>query len=254
VLGTVDKAAKVLGLFTPASPEWGVTETAQALEVPRSSAHDLLSSLADTGLLQRAEAGRYRLGWKLLELGQTALGSAPLRAQARPVMRALSRHLDATVHLAVLDDGEVVYVDKITAAGVPVPVSAIGVRLAPHCSAVGRVLLADEPRAIAGRALERCGMVPLTERTLVSIDALHGELDAVRRAGVAHDVQGAVAGICCHAGPVQLRGRTVAAISVSVPAARDALAADRYTAAVRAAAARITRALQSQETPHALAA
>jgi IclR family KDG regulon transcriptional repressor len=259
VLGTVDKAARVLGLFTPSTPEWGVTETAQALGVPRSSAHDLLSSLADTGLLQRAEAGRYRLGWKLLELGQTALTGAPLRTHARSVMRALGERLQATVHLAVLDDDEVVYLDKITSARVPVPVSAIGMRLAPHCSAVGKVLLAHQSRSVASRALERCGMAPLTERTSHSIDHLRTELEAIKTAGAAHDREGAVAGICCHAGPVFEHGRVVAAISVSVPATSDALAAEGYATAVRAASARISRSLGDRTTDaptpaHALAA
>ena len=243
MLGTVDKAARVLGLFTPACPDWGVTETAQALGVPRSSAHDLLSSLADTGLLQRADGGRYRLGWKLLELGQTVLAGAPIRAHARPVLRTLSLRLQATVHLAVLDDDQVVYVDKVTSPRAPVPVSAIGLRLAPHCSAVGKILLAHQSRSVALRALERCGMAPLTERTPASIDALHAEFATVRQAGGAHDREGAVAGICCHAGPVFEHGRVVAAISVSVPAASDAQAADRYAQPPSAPpAARVTRA------------
>lgn len=250
MLGTVDKAARVLDLFTPACPEWGVSETAKALGAPRSSAHDLLSTLAGTGLLRRAQPGRYRLGWKLLGLGETVLESSAVRAEARPVMHALSARLQATVHLAILDGDEVVYVDKLTSPHAPVPVSAIGMRLAPHCSAVGKVLLAHQPRAAALRALERCGMAPLTERTPGSIDALAAELAGIRRAGAAHDREGAVAGICCHAGLIFERGRPVAAISVSVTAAADARAARRYAEAVRAAGVRVTHGLTAAENAH----
>jgi len=86
VLGTVGKASRVLDLFTREAPEWGVTEAALALEVPRSSAHDLLDTLAQTGLLRRVEGNRYRLGLKLLTLSNAALDSLAVRVQARGVM------------------------------------------------------------------------------------------------------------------------------------------------------------------------
>ena len=73
MLGTVGKASRVLDLFTSEDPEWGVTDTALALKVPRSSAHDLLDTLTQTGLLRRVTGNRYRLGLKLLTLSNTAL-------------------------------------------------------------------------------------------------------------------------------------------------------------------------------------
>src|ERR1700685_4045418 len=105
MLGTVGKASRVLDLFTTERPEWGVTETADALGIPRSSAHDLLATLADTGLLRPAECNRYRLGWKLLTLSSTMLDTSDVRTHARPVMRQLVKKLGATTHLAILDEG-----------------------------------------------------------------------------------------------------------------------------------------------------
>lgn len=79
MLGTVGKASRLLDLFTGQTPEWGVTDTALALKVPTSSAHDLLDTLAQTGLLRRVEGNRYRLGLKLVSLSRTALDSFGVR-------------------------------------------------------------------------------------------------------------------------------------------------------------------------------
>jgi len=244
VLGTVGKASRVLDLFTSQRPEWGVTETSLELEIPRSSAHDLLATLAETGLLRHAEGNLYRLGWKLLAMSSTVLDTSDVRIHARPVMRALMTKLGATVHLAILDEGQVMYIDKLTAAaGLPVPLSAVGKRLPPHCSAVGKVLLAHESRGTVSDALERCGMCQYTEKTICSADRLGFELAGIRRAGTARDTEGAVDGVCCHAAPIVDAGRVVAAISVSVSSTADRRFANRYDEVVRAAGVRISRGL-----------
>jgi IclR family transcriptional regulator, KDG regulon repressor len=244
MLGTVGKASRVLDLFTNERPEWGVTETAAALEIPRSSAHDLLATLADTGLLRHVEGSRYRLGWKLLTLSSTVLDTSDVRTHARPVMRHLVTKLGATAHLAILDDSEVVYLDKLVPPdGLPVSISAIGRRLPPHCSAVGKILLAHQSRHAVASALERCGMRQYTERTVCSADRLAGELDRVRTAGTARDREGAVAGVCCHAAPISDAGRVVAAISISVTNSAEDRLADRYDEIVRAAGIAISNRL-----------
>lgn len=244
MLGTVGKASRMLDLFTSQTPEWGVTEAALALQVPRSSAHDLLDTLACTGLLRRVEGNRYRLGLKLLTLSSAALDSLAVRVHARPVMEKLARTLGATVHLATLEEVEVVYIDKVTPDNAPqITVSGIGRRLPLHGTAVGKALLAHQSVGTVGLTLERLEMEPLTERTVCSVDALRFELAGARRTGVAHDREGAVSGICCHAAPIIERGRATAAISLSVPIAGEQRLAQRYEELIRAAAVRITHSL-----------
>ncbi len=246
MLGTVGKASRVLDLFTHERPEWGVTETATALDIPRSSAHDLLATLADTGLLRHAECNRYRLGWKLLTLSSTMLDTSDVRTHARPVMRQLVRKLGATSHLAILDEGEVIYLDKLAPPdGMPVPVSAVGKRLPPHCSAVGKVLLAHQPRGTVTSALDRCGMRRYTERTISSADAFMFELDSVKRAGTARDREGAVEGVYCHAAPIFDSGNVIAAISISVDAPAEERLGDRYDEIARAAGVAISNRLST---------
>ncbi len=254
MLGTVGKASRVLDLFTSERPEWGVTETALALEVPRSSAHDLLSTLADTGLLRRAGGNRYRLGWKLLGLSSTVLDSSEVRTHARPVMDCLVAKLGATVHLAVLEDEQVMYIDKLAApAGPAVSLSAVGKRIAPHCSAVGKVLLAHAPRRTADAAIERSGLRAYTERTIDSADRLGFELAAVRRAGVARDREEAVPGVFCHAAPILEDGNVVAALSLSVGAAAELRLSRRLDDVARAAGIKISRSLDGATLRHAVA-
>ncbi|HEY3772906.1 MAG TPA: IclR family transcriptional regulator [Solirubrobacteraceae bacterium] len=244
MLGTVGKASRVLDLFTNDCPEWGVTEAAMALGVPRSSAHDLLDTLASTGFLRRVAGNRYRLGLKLLSLSNTALTSLPVRTAARPVMDALARRLGAAVHLATLEETEVLYVDKATPASGPrSELSGTGRRLPLHCTAVGKVLLAHQSPGTVATALEQLSMEPLTERSVRSLDALRFELAGARRAGVARDREGSVPGICCHAAPITEAGRVSAGISISVPVASEQRLGDRYDEIVAAAAARISRGL-----------
>jgi DNA-binding IclR family transcriptional regulator len=249
VLGTVGKASRVLDLFTREAPEWGVTETALALEVPRSSAHDLLDTLAQTGLLRRVEGNRYRLGLKLLTLSNVALDSLAVRVQARGVMECLARKLNATVHLATLDGTDVVYLDKVTPEGGPrIALSGIGRRLPLHCTAVGKVLLAHQSPGTIGHALDRLPFEPVTDRTIDSIDTLRLELASARRQGVAHDREGSVLGVCCHAAPITEAGRATAAISLSVPTAIEPHLGERYDEIVCAAAVKISHRLAAAPT------
>jgi DNA-binding IclR family transcriptional regulator len=251
VLGTVGKASRLLDLFTSETPEWGVTEAALALQVPRSSAHDLLDTLACTGLLRRVEGNRYRPGVKLLCLSSVALDSFAVRGAARPVMERVADRLGATTHLAILDQVDVVYIDKVTAATGPrITASAVGRRLPAHASAVGKALLAHQPTATMMRSLERLELRPLTERTVCSVDALRFELGSARRSGIARDREGSVDGVCCHAAPILERGVATAAISLSVPVAAEQRLADRYDEIVRAASIKISRALATDVHDH----
>jgi DNA-binding IclR family transcriptional regulator len=249
VLGTVGKASRVLDLFTRETPEWGVTDAALALHVPRSSAHDLLDTLAATGLLRRVEGNRYRLGLKLLTLSNAALESHAVRVHAREVMECLAQKLTATVHLATLDGTDVVYLDKVTAHGGPrIALSGVGRRLPLHCSAVGKALLAHQSPGTIGRALDQLELEPVTDRTISSVDALRFELASSRRSGVARDREGSVLGVCCHAAPITEAGRTTAAISLSVSTAIERRLAERYDEIVRAAAIKISRRLAATAT------
>jgi len=251
MLQTIQKIGPVLDLFSTERPDWGVTEVAEAIGVPRSSAHALLSSLVETGLLQCRARGRYRLGWRIVELNETLCGTVDVRAVAYPVLARLAELHGETVHLAVLEHTRVLYVDKLpgnrqlTVAGV-----RVGAQLEPHCSAVGKVLLAhrspDEVRRLlAGASLRR-----LTAATITSPAALTEELARVRAAGIAFDEGEAVAEVSCVAAPIRDElGAVIASISLTVPASRFNACRNEYRRAIKAAGLEVSQRLAGGAVP-----
>ncbi|ANZ26093.1 IclR family transcriptional regulator [Rhodococcus sp. WB1] len=244
-LQTVQRIGPVLDLFTVQQPEWGVSEVAAAIDVPRSSAHALLSSLVDTGLLQCRARGRYRLGWRVVELGETLRGTVDVRSCAAPVLERLVEKCGETTHLAVMDRWNVLYVDKILGNhNITVQGARIGTRLDAHSTAVGKVLLAQLEEIEVRRYLATRPLRRLTPSTTTNPQALLDALAGVRSAGFAADLGETVSEVHCVAAPVRDDlGSVVAAVSVSVPATRFVQRRPQLERAVVGAAHEITRAI-----------
>jgi DNA-binding IclR family transcriptional regulator len=239
---TIKKAMQVLDLFSLERPEWGVSEAARTLQLPKSSTSELMSSLTNQRLLSRTAKGRYRLGWRLFELSQTLLDTTAFRIEARKVMEELVRTWGETVHLAVLDGVQAVYVEKLQPTpAVKIMVSRAGARLPAHCSGVGKVLLAHCEREYTAELLEDQGLPALTSNTITDLDALADELERVRERGYAYDVEEILVGLCCVAAPIyDSKGEVISAVSFSVPAYRFHPRRDEYTAAILDAARHIS--------------
>ncbi|MFI2335380.1 IclR family transcriptional regulator [Nocardia rhamnosiphila] len=244
-LQTVQKIGPVLDLFTASRPEWRPAEIAAAIDAPRSSVHALLSALVDTGLLQCRARGRYRLGWRVVELSEALRATVDVRSCAEPTLQELAHRYGETAHLAVLERDKVLYLDKVLGNQmINVSGARVGARLEPHCSAVGKVLLAQREdkeltRRLTGRPLRR-----LTPSTIIDPAALTRELASVRRAGCAFDAGEAVVEVHCVAAPVRDEmGVVIAAVSITVPASRFGTARQEFTHAVIAAGNRISRAV-----------
>lgn len=245
MLQTIQKVGPLLDLFTVEQPEWGVSDAAGALGIPRSSAHALLSSLVETGLLSSTGRGRYRLGWRIVELYETMRAGVDLRAVAAPVLRSLNEKTGETTNLAVLDRGQVLYLDKVAARHqVGVAGLRVGSRLEAHCSGLGKALLAYAGPEQLHTALFAKPLRRFTERTITDPGVLTKQLDDVRRSGVAHENGEVVPDVACVAAPVKDPfGLVVAAISLTGPAFRVEPKVKELSAAVRAAAAEITRCM-----------
>lgn len=234
---------RVLNLFSLEKPEWGVSEAAKVLELPKSTASELMSELADLRLLKRAAVkGRYRLGWRLFELSQTLLDTTEFRIEARKVMEELVRRWGETVHLAVLDGAQAVYIEKVQPVpAVKIKITRSGTRLAAHCSAVGKLLLAHTDWEHVVERLEYHGMTAMTPNTITTLEELAGELERVRGRGYSYDREETLIGLCCVAAPIHDHtGEVVAAISISVPAYRFGPREGEYTEAIVGAARRIS--------------
>ncbi|MGW4340712.1 IclR family transcriptional regulator [Rhodococcus koreensis] len=243
MLGTVTKAGKVLDLFTATSPEWGVREVADRLQIPKSSAHALLATLSDIGLVRRLAEGRYRLGWRIVELNRTLIDSTDLLTAARPQLGYLADQLRATVQVAALREDAVIVLDKIVGAGISdFSASAVG-RAAPiHCSALGKVLLAHLDVCRVDTIVERHGLEKRTTRTITSSSRFRAELEAVRLRGCGYDIEESTGRQCCVAAPVRdAEGDVYAAISITLPLHPFRRNPEMVRRAVQRAAARVSK-------------
>lgn len=198
------------------------SEQAEMLGLHKSTVLRLLSTLEHKGYVERdPETKGYRLRWKLFQLGSAVLTRNDLVREARPILEELARATGEVVHLSVLDDDEVVYVDKVEPPSTIRMYSRVGRRSPAHCTGVGKALIAFLPDAELNRLLEERGLRRYTRGTITDPEVLRRELARVRQTGVAYDEEEHEEGICCVAAPVRdHRGAVVASISVAGPAFR----------------------------------
>lgn len=243
VVQTVRKVAEILDLFSAEKPERGVSEVARELSIPKSTAHALMGSLADQRLLQRTDKGRYQLGWKLFEFGQTLLDATQIRTAARAVMQDLVQRLGETVHLATLDGTQAVYIERLPRVYENrCPVARKGDRRPAHRSAVGKVLLAHREWEDIEPLLRHQGLYAATDNTITSPQRLKKELLEVRERRCGYDIEETALGLCCVAAPVfNDRNKVIAAISLSASKTRFEARTSQYHGAVMSAAGQISR-------------
>ena len=199
-----------------------LSEVAEQTGLGAPTAHRLLRTLVDHGLVaQELATTAYRPGLKLFEMSSHVLEGLELRDEAQPELRQLSLKTDETVHLAVLDEGEVVYIDKVESAQAIRMVSAVGKRAPAHCTAVGKVILAGLPDEELRQIIRQRGLRWYTPTTITSVEGLERELALINERGYAIDDGEHEPEIRCVACPVRDHtGRIVAAASVSAPTSR----------------------------------
>jgi DNA-binding IclR family transcriptional regulator len=249
VIRSVKKAMELLDLFTEERPEWGVTELAQALGLPKATVHGLLCSLVEGGVLHRLPSGRYRLGWRIPLLNRVLMKSVPLRLEARPRMARLAELYGETVHLAVLERGRVLYLEKQQGnRAIQVNITGVGAYLYAHASALGKVLLSglSEKEVIA--VVRTHGLPALTPNTITTLEELLSELRGVRERGYAYDLEEYLPDLCCVAAPIRDHtGEVIAALSFSVPKYRFLEMKQAYRNVIVEAAKEISEALGYEE-------
>lgn len=244
-LQTIQKIGPLLDLFTSERHTWGVSEVADALAIPRSSAHALLTSMVDVGLLQTRGRGRYSIGWRVLELSEVLRTRTDIRTIAAPVIEEHVREYKETTHLAVIDRMTVLYIDKVMGThNVVVQGARVGARLEAHCTAVGKLLLAYQDPARVEEYFHDRPLNKYTPTTITDLSVLMEVLEEIRRTGVALDLGEQVPEVRCVAVPVRDEmGVVVAALSSSLPDARFAAKQTEITAALRRSASEIQQRL-----------
>jgi|GEM_PF-12846 len=195
----------------------GVTEIAQKLNLAKSTVHRLLDTLLEKGYVEQdSDSEKYRLGLKLVEIGNIVLNNLELRSQALPYLKRLMEKSGQTVHLAILDHGDVVYIDKVESTGAIKMASYIGLRGYVHSTALGKAIAAFMSEEQVKHILETKGMPRLTPNTITSFPEFMVHLERIRQQGYAVDDIENEEAIRCIAAPIfNHSGKVVAAVSVS---------------------------------------
>ena len=220
-LGSVANAARVMKAFTPTEREWGVTDLARRLGIAKSTAHRLLATLTDEGLLEQDPVtGRYRLGLVVFDLAAAAQ-SVDLHEAVLSPMTELRNRTGETVQVAVLDGREVVYVERLDSPNTLRLFLEVGRRNSAHSTGCGKALLAFLPPDQLERTLRNWKLTAKTPHTLTDVNALRKDLTEARRRGYAVNRRESADGVISVAAPIRdVSGRSVAAISVVGPAER----------------------------------
>ena len=218
----IDRMMRLLECIAHHSGPVSLKQLASETSLHPSTAHRILGVMVESRLVDRVEPGTYRLGIRLLELGNLVKSRINVRQEALPYMQRLHHALGETVNLSVRHQDEVVYIER-TAPGNSMMrvVQIIGARAPLHITAVGKVFLAHEDRPNRLDYATRTGLPRFTNNTVTDGETLVRELDAIRTQGYAFDNEEAEKGVSCiGAGIYNDEGRLVAGLSVSAPSDR----------------------------------
>ena len=218
-------------------------EFSRKLKIPKSSASYILRTLEQHGYLRRdIDDGKYRLGMKVLSLSRAALSGVDICEVALPIMKHLVDQIHITTHLAILDHGEAVYVEKVEAPSFIKMDTWIGRRMEVHSTAVGKALLAYLDESEREKIIRTRGLKKLTPHTITSVAKLMKEFERVRQLGYAVDDEENSLGARCVGAPIfnsqGLIEASVASTGTINAVPRDAVA--RLAETVKDAARRIS--------------
>lgn len=211
---TVLKAFEVLGLFMERKV-LSASQAAELLNCPRSSAHRMLVTLKAAGVVESADAGRYRLTMRLFELGCSIPRRRDLQDSAMEPLLELAGNTRLPVHLGVRDGHEVLYLERLSHR--PSNLTRPGERGPLHAAAAGKVLLAFADREVQENYLAK-RLTRFTEYTCTDVERLRNELATVRHTRLARGVQERRLGFISLARPVRdHRREVVASVAVITP-------------------------------------
>jgi len=214
---TLDRAFDILELLSRERHGLTLTEISNRVGLNKSTVHRILASLRERGYVEKYEDGKtYRLGLEFIELSSLYLNSLELKTEAQPILNRLSRQTDQTAFMAIMQDRDVVYIDKIETFHSLRRYKIIGQRRPLHTTSLGKALLSglsdlEISRLYDGHEFER-----LTENTIDNLPALLKEVELTRKRGWAFDDHENEVGTICVGAPVyDYRNMVIAAVSIA---------------------------------------
>jgi DNA-binding IclR family transcriptional regulator len=210
----VGRVAAIFDAYTPRDDTLGVSELARRTGLAKSTISRIVQELVAYQFLERSGTG-VRLGLRLFELGESATRPRDLRKIAIASMSDLRAAVNHTIHLAVLERSQVVYIEILPARGTPPLPSRIGGRMPAYATGVGKALLAwSEPEAV--EAVIEAGLVAIGPNTITDPARLRRELARIRANGVAYEREESAPGVTCAATAIRgANGEPIAALSAA---------------------------------------
>ncbi|MBK6867448.1 MAG: IclR family transcriptional regulator [Burkholderiales bacterium] len=218
----IERMFSLIDVLASREEPMSLKEISQQTGLHPSTTHRILNDLAVGRFIDRPEAGSYRLGMRLLELGNLVKGRLNVRDAALEPMRELHKLIQQPVNLSVRQGDEIVYIERAYSerSGMQV-VRAIGGRAPLHLTSTGKLFLASDDLQRVRAYATRTGLAGQTRNSLTQLPLLERELARVRQSGTAHDNEELELGVrCMAAGIHDDQGKLVAGLSISAPADR----------------------------------
>jgi len=222
LINSVLRAAKLLECFSLENPALTNSQLARMLRLNKSTITRLVYSLKDAGFLRKdPKTGEYSLTYRLFRIGSVYINQIGFRTEARPLLSELASSIQETVHLAVLNDFEVFYIDKVEGSQSVGMMSRIGYKSPAYCTGVGKILLAHLSEDEIDRYLRFIELKRYTPNTITNSEELKLHLQRIQRQGYTMDDSEHEADIKCVAAPLHdATGNVVASISIAGPGFR----------------------------------
>jgi DNA-binding IclR family transcriptional regulator len=218
----LDRMMSLLDALADSDEAQSLKRLSELTDLHPSTAHRILNDMVACRLVERADSGTYRLGLKLLELGNLVKARLSVRDAAQLPMRALHKLTGQTVNLSVRQGDEIVYIDRAYSerSGMQV-VRAIGGRAPLHLTSVGKLFLADDDSVKLKGYVSKTGLNGHTQNSISDLAQLEKELDLVKSLGHARDDEELELGVSCMAAAIlDDTGKLVAGLSLSAPTER----------------------------------
>jgi len=218
----IERMMSLLDALAQVPDAASLKQLAIATELHPSTAHRILAAMCNARFVERQDAGNYRLGIRLLELGNIVKSRINVRQVALPFMQELHEKIGEAINLGARHDDEIVYLERTSSGRALVRVVyLVGGRAPLHLTSLGKLFLAADGTQKVREYARRTGLPGKTPHSLTTLEGLEKELDKVRRHGIAYDDEEAELGLKCVAAPIHDdEGQVIAALSVSAPADR----------------------------------
>lgn len=218
----IERMMSLLDALAEAPEAASLKQLAQATDLHPSTAHRILAAMTTARFVERQDAGSYRLGIRLLELGNIVKSRINLREVALPFMQRLHESVGEAINLGIRHEDEIIYIERTSSGRSLVRVVyLVGGRAPLHLTSAGKLFLAADGPLKVKEYARRTGLPGKTPHSLTTLLALEKELDKIRRHKLSYDNEEAEIGLKCVAVPIHDdEGNLVAGLSVSAPTDR----------------------------------